>query len=362
MTKLMLVTPTRLPSPPGGRAQLSLLHRRCLSSIAGEDLLVCELPQHRDGGARAQRDRLRGYLDGLNPGTIENLLTQARQHRVEQVFLDGSNLGRLARAFKQAMPKVRVLTFFHNVEARFFLGSLRTQKSVRALGVLLGNFVAERMAVRQSDRLITLSERDSLGLRKLYGRSGTDVVPLAIEDKLGAMPPPGAIAPGDGYALFVGGAFYANLTGMDWYASNVAPRIGMKTLVVGRGFERVRAQLERSGNVEVIGQVEDLGRWYAGAKVVIAPIFDGSGMKTKTAEALMFGKRVVGTAESFSGYEAVADRAGWVCEGTDDFVRTLRSIEALTTTEFDPELRGLYERHYSYEAIHGRLAAILDHP
>jgi hypothetical protein len=34
MAKLMLVSPTALDDPPGGRAQLAQLHRRCLSSCS----------------------------------------------------------------------------------------------------------------------------------------------------------------------------------------------------------------------------------------------------------------------------------------------------------------------------------------
>ena len=68
----------------------------------------------------------------------------------------------------------------------------------------------------------------------------------------------------------------------------------------------------------------------AGAALVIAPIFDGSGMKTKVAEALMHGKHVVGTPEAFSGYAAdivAAAAAGLAWLGTMD-VGTGRSVIA----------------------------------
>ena len=42
------------------------------------------------------------------------------------------------------------------------------------------------------------------------------------------------------------------------------------------------AQLEVSGRVEVIIPVDNLHDWYT-ALLYIAPIFDGSGMKTKVA-------------------------------------------------------------------------------
>ena len=48
--------------------------------------------------------------------------------------------------------------------------------------------------------------------------------------------------------------------------------------------------------------LDDLGEYYRNCDVVIAPIFEGSGMKTKTTEALMWGKYIIGTNESFCGF------------------------------------------------------------
>lgn len=99
--------------------------------------------------------------------------------------------------------------------------------------------------------------------------------------------------------------------------------------------------------------------WYLAAKVVIAPIFDGSGMKTKVAEALMYGKRVIGTTEAFSGYEEVAPRAGWVCDTKEAFLSAVREAEGLELPKVDPQLRSLYERRYSAAAALRRLSQIL---
>ena len=79
------------------------------------------------------------------------------------LFIDGSNLGAAARAIKRTCPRVRVVTFFHNVEARFFLGALRAKPTAKAFGVLLAHYRAERLAVRWSDTIVCLSARDGAG-------------------------------------------------------------------------------------------------------------------------------------------------------------------------------------------------------
>jgi polysaccharide biosynthesis protein PslH len=106
--------------------------------------------------------------------------------------------------------------------------------------------------------------------------------------------------------------------------------------------------------------VDSLAEWYRNAHFVIAPIFDGSGMKTKVAEALMFGKKIIGTPEAFSGYEDVADRAGQICKSADDFVSAINSADEMVKDSFDTELRAIYESSFSLAAAHMRLKVILN--
>jgi len=133
----------------------------------------------------------------------------------------------------------------------------------------------------------------------------------------------------------------------------------MKTYVVGRGLEDLRPNIESKGKVAVVGAVDSLAEGYMNAQFVIAPIFDGSGMKTKVAEALMYGKKVIGTPEAFSGYNDVVDKAGWVCTTADDFVAAFGRAENAVTESYDPKLRSIYEEKYSYQAARSRLAEIL---
>jgi len=302
---------------------------------------------------------VRGYIDGLAPAEVDCIIKTAHAQNIERILIDGSNRGLLAAQIRKRLPHVQILTFFHNVEARFFWGSFKRERSVHALGVLLVNYLAERAATRHSDRVIALSARDSGTLARLYNRSATDILPLAMEDRyvpnLHACEPAGT-AP---YLLFVGGAFYANQGGISWFVEKVVPHINIRTYIVGHGMERLRSCLEQPGKVEVVGPVDRLQDWYLNAQAVIAPIFDGSGMKTKVAEALMFGKKIVGTREAFAGYDDVAEEAGWLCETEEEFISALRKVEQTPLPAFDTRLRSLFQDLYSSAAARKGLAAIL---
>ncbi len=356
---VMLATAPLQGSPSGGRALLSRLIHDCVVETFAHRLVVLELQPRCLEGFKALAGTFLGHIDGLDGAVIDSALRTIRDKDLRKVLIDGSNLGTLAAAIKSRCPDVEVSTFFHNCEARFFWGALRQYRTLRSLGVLFANYLAERRAVRYSDKLICLSERDSSLLRRLYGRGATHISPMAMHDRL----PPDYLAndawDGEPYALFVGGTFYANQAGIAWFAEHVAPHVAIKTYVVGKGFESYREQLERHGNIKVIGAVENLVPWYLGARFVVAPIFDGSGMKTKVAEALMYGKKIIGTPEAFSGYEGIADRAGWMCATADDFVAAISRAQNEVIQSFDPELRALYDESYSFPAARARLAGIL---
>lgn len=344
-------------SSVGGRAQLSQLIRDSLQArgLGGVDIL--EVPGSKVSAASALAALTRGHVDGVSRELIQSIHSTIRSRAVRTVFLDGSNLGSIARAVKLASPSVQVITFFHNCEARFFLGALRQHPSVRACGVLLANYLAERSAVQFSDKRICLNERDSLLLQRVYGRGASHLSPMALKDQVSSGVPDAQGLNGERYALFVGGTFYANCQGIEWYVDHVAPRAPIRTYVVGKGFERWKDRLERNGNVRVIGTVDSLAPWYLGAEFVIAPIFDGSGMKTKVAEALMYGRRVVGTSEAFVGYEQFAARVGAVCEDASEFVAALTDLSSRVAGD-DVTLRRIYLENYSEEAMRRNLARI----
>ncbi len=112
------------------------------------------------------------------------------------------------------------------------------------------------------------------------------------------------------YLLFVGSRFFANEEGVDWFLERVMPGVSpdIDFRVVGticdalRDRTLLRMSIWRAGwsILPLVCQRNGCG----------VPIFTGSGMKTKTIEALRFGRRVLGTKEAFVGLpqEVLSDR------------------------------------------------------
>lgn len=357
--EIMLVSSMLDKQSFGGRELLSKINYKILKNIFGDGLIIFNFESKKVNSLKEYLDAARGNIDGINFERIEECINLIRQTGVHRVFVDGSNMGGFTSKVKTKLPQIEVITFFHNVEARFFWGSLCSRQTLHALGVFLANTIAERKSVIFSDKIICLSDRDSKLLKKLYGRSANHITPMALEDQCHScyLDQPDKIP--HNFAIFVGGTFYANVAGIKWFLHKVISRLDIHLYIIGRGFEELREQLEVSGKVTVVGTVDSLDEWYFKSQFVIAPIFDGSGMKTKVAEALMHGKKIIGTPEAFSGYEDIVEKAGWKCKTPEEFIQAITEAKVLITKSFDHNLRELYEKNYSLTAAQSRFQKIL---
>lgn len=348
---LLFIYPDHMNKGVGGREQLSLLHRGALSVLLGDEFHEFALSQ----SGTSPWPALTGQVDGATKRNLTAILAQIDALGINSVWLDGTNLGWLARAIKRERLAITIISFAHNVEAAFFASALRRRPGVRPMAVLLANWIAERMAAQSSDRLIALNSRDGEQFERLYGRTADALLPMALAAP--AIEPHAPVQLPPQYLLFVGGGFYANRDGIIWYAENVAPRLSIKTLVVGHGMEDIRDQLETQPSMALIGKVDSLRPYYQGAEAVVAPIFAGSGMKTKVAEAWMFGKRVIGTSEAFVGYEPV--EGCLVCRDADDFVKAIDTTIAEPGEPFVDRLKTAFARSHSFDALRQGVAKIL---
>lgn len=131
-------------------------------------------------------------------------------------------------------------------------------------------------------------------------------------------------------------------------------------------MEKYRTEFEGySDKIHVIGTVESLKEWYVNADLIVAPIFEGGGMKVKTAEALSYGKNFIGCTESLEGYwEGIPDNLCnhkiYKCDDAKDFAGAINDI---AKTEFyinDIEIKKWADLNYSYQANSKKYRAIFD--
>ncbi|MEN1727497.1 MAG: glycosyltransferase [Pseudomonadota bacterium] len=166
--------------------------------------------------------------------------------------------------------------------------------------------------------------------------------------------------------LFVGGFQHVpNIDSVRWLAAEIFPRIREALpdielhLVGSRMPDDIRALGEQDGIV-VHGFVEDLDPMLASARISLAPLRYGAGVKGKVNQAMSHGLPVVATPCAAEGMYLVHEQDVLVAESAEDFadqVLRLYEDEALWNRLADGGLTNV-ETHFSRRAAEAVLAGL----
>lgn len=314
----VLVVDDRAPHPAGGSGfprlwrtlaelaerpgtEVALLPRTMRS--AGDEALVAEL------GVNVLDDQLDDALRRWRP----ELVLVSRPHNAEAVIeavrrvLDGVDVVYDAEAL-----------FFRRVELEALLeddpdrrGEL--EREAARLEEL------ERWIVSHVDHVIALSVDEAAWMSGVPGAApvtfvppylaGVELTPARWEERRGALFVAGWMA----------GAASPNGDGLRWLHGHVLPTLericpGLRIEITGASPPTELVTLE-SGSLRFVGAVDDLSARYATARVAVAPVRYGAGVKLKVMEALQAGVPVVTTTVGAEGFEPALARA--ICVADD---------------------------------------------
>ena len=299
-----------------------------------------------------------GYPPNLSLGVVSRTMHPIREFNIDVVYIDNSISGKLVKKIKGRFPHVRVICFFHDIQAVKMpndKGSSLLRRMV--LPVYLRN---ERLTVAYSDRTIVLNRRDADLYRQVYGKDPFMLAPVGLNM-------PGDVDGGLRHRgntplklLFVGVVYEPNLNAIRWFLKHVVPQVrsNITFSIVGKDMEKYREEFEQTSDcVRVLGTIDSLAPHYIDADIVVVPLFEGGGMKIKTAEAFSYGKRYIGTTEGLEGYweeipEPLKGTKIFRCDDPADFARTIDHLAANDFFKFDPAVRQLAEDKYSFKRIY----------
>jgi glycosyltransferase involved in cell wall biosynthesis len=218
----------------------------------------------------------------------------------------------------------------------------------------------ELRAVARARHVITMSAEDAARLHRFLPTLPVSVSPVGIDC---AHFHPAAVAPAPATdVLFVGHFDHPpNRDAVRFLVADVLPRLGQPAHVriVGQGMTPEITALARPGVVEIAGAVPDVRPHLAAARVVVAPVRFGTGMRGKVLEALAMARPVVSTALGAEGLAATPGRDLLVANGADAFARAVRHVldDPGLSAHLGAAGRALAEARFDWDAI----AAAHDH-
>ena len=319
--KILFVTKQDYHGVPNGGSAGSKRNFQLLSELADVDLYHIKTRKN----LFAYLSLIFMYFPGITLQHIQEINQKCKDEKYSAIFLDASLFGGIAKNIKRKF-NCKVVVFFHNCESDYFK-MLSKKNIIKSLYYLYALF-SERQCTKYADIIITLNRRDQKRIAEKYLSKSEYLIPVTFEDKFikQKMNRQKQLC-NEPVILFVGSFFLPNYEGVKWFIENALPLISAKLQIVGKGFEKVKYELEAlNDKLEVIGTVQSIEPYYTDAACVVMPIFEGSGMKVKMAEALMYGKTVFGTKEAFEGYEIDCQKAGGLCNTGEEFVTAMNQF------------------------------------
>jgi hypothetical protein len=349
-TKALFIYNDIYAKPIGGRKLFTKTNYEIINQLYKKKIINIKLQNKNKKNICYYLNSLRGRIDGINKNSIEKINNIVQKEKINQIIIDGSNLGEISKILKKNYPNIFIYTFFHNVEAIFFWQAFIALKSLKSFFVMLINYFCERKSIKYSNFIVVLNQRDSDNLKLIYSRKADYICPIILKD-IYKKKRNKKINQRKLCALFVGSAFYGNILGITWFIKKVLPGIDLQLLVVGKGFEKYKKNFLFYKNVKIIGSVKNIGSWYSKAHLVVAPIFHGSGMKTKIAESMMFGKKIFATREALFGYKKISNKICHVCNNSKSFIQNInKQSNNLIKKSFHFSSRNIFLKKYSYNA------------
>lgn len=349
-----------------GGEQGSEKNHRVICSIVGKDN-VKTIYIHDENKKRSAFDYIKGiwyffqnYFFGLTPSKVEEIIKEAQSY--DTVFIDRSIFSIIAKRLKESGYKGKVVSFFHNVEKVYFSAKCRWYHPWRPLVKHCAD-KNDFYACKYSDKIITLNKRDSSLIEEFYERRSDALVPVVFKDSYSNPSEEvlNAMTSTQPTLLFLGAYFTANVDGLKWFIKNVYQKLnGVNLIVAGKGMDKIQNASFMTPDIKLMSNVPDLRPLFEEADAMILPIFDGSGMKVKTCESLMYGKNIFATDEALEGYEADFGKVGGRCNTAEEFIRCINDMKANPRPRFNKYSREVFLEKYSEESVIDKYRTIIE--
>lgn len=174
-----------------------------------------------------------------------------------------------------------------------------------------------------NNKLIVFSEKDAELAHDYYKIKNTMVVDFYINDEIKDAIPDKV----DDYFCFFGSwSRPENIESLIWFINKVLPKIPLelKFKIIGPSLpSSVLVLLECFPNIHYLGFVENPYPIIARSKALIAPIFNGAGVKVKCLESLLCGIPVIGTQVALEGIIEELLTYCKIVENESDFVSSI---------------------------------------
>ena len=264
-------------------------------------------------------------------------------------------------AHRLAHSPTPILLDTHDLQARQFVLINKGMPWLKPRVEYQAMLAQELEAMRGASLLLHLNAQEAQDFRAL--------LPQMSHELLYPATPPAPTGPGGPDIIIVASNNTANVESVIWFLREVAPQIANLSIkIIGNVDAGVRAQAPQEFAAYqhwFLGRVDDPGRVYANARLVLLPTISGHGLSIKTIEAFSSGLPIIATPHALRGMGAqVGDLEGLTIADTaktfsDAITAQTQGSAPKEAQRLASQTRGYYLAQFSQRAYEKRLAALI---
>jgi glycosyltransferase involved in cell wall biosynthesis len=226
-------------------------------------------------------------------------------------------------------------------------------------------YLADRMRLEEKiflecfDTAVVFSETDADLLRGFSPRLQVEVSPFPSPENITLHSPIGGCE-GHDFVFVASESHKPNAMGLAWFMEAVWPKLKANLptaniIVVGKWSQSAQASIPAFQDICFQGFVPELSAALRG-KIMVVPLWVGSGIRTKILAAWSAGVPVVTTTIGAEGLPGEHGKHYWVADNADSFAAACEELagHARMRSEYAQNGLNLVESHYSLEAVKNR--------
>jgi len=162
--------------------------------------------------------------------------------------------------------------------------------------------------------------------------------------------------------------FRPNVDAALWFAATVLPKVrasipAAEFVIVGQRPHARLSSLRRHDGIRIIGAVDDVRPYIAGASVYVVPMRMGGGTRLKVLEAMAMGAPIVSTSMGVDGFDVENGREVVIADDPDRFaIEVVKTIEDVERRRVLGERgRRFVEAKYDWKAIVPKMEEVYRH-
>ena len=223
--------------------------------------------------------------------------------------------------------------YFHKWAYKIIAQSLKTYESQR-----LSSF----------DRMITLSENETLQFKTYYPLQNISSIAISLADDTFRSHYQESKEPS---LLIVGSLDWKpNIEGIDWFLEHIYPHLSsVKLTIAGKGIAQDQWKKE---SISIISNFEHLESLFSTHSLLIIPLLSGAGIRIKVLEAMKYGMPFIATSKAVEGIQ-MNSLSYLVNNQKEEFILKIKKLLHSTELriEYSKKLLANYSDNYSKESI-----------